>query len=220
MFTAKMWWAKTWVRKFFHPKGVNLVPENDGNVKIEGSAGGPGCGVFSCDSRFHMLAIRMQYFLTTDRMPKDDEAYRTVWDSNPNLTFHYGHRVIGAWTLSGTMPIDVFDSSSAKCWIETRQSAHQGGKQIGISEMLKRTLIEIRNDNWVLREELLPHNLWVGKLVFVLDRTKDLEIDIDIFIITELEGEGSIFYHAIFDNKGYIKLQIRPWDISTSEPVP
>jgi hypothetical protein len=179
MSSAEMWWGSSDI-----PSGCpeTVRPSRQGAcVRLYGTVDGPGCGRFSCREEWRNLTFVSRFFLDVGRMPASGVSFRSA----PKVHLDgllWGETVGGA----------LFDKPSAVCGLRLRQYVYAGGTCLGVTETANPKLIDIRDktNGWQGAELWGPHAL--PRFSWTLDRTKALEIDVEVRFRTYLEGTGLV----------------------------
>jgi hypothetical protein len=148
-------------------------------VNIDGRLNGPGDPTFGLDSIERDLSILWQFFLDVQSMP--DEG--CTFDSDPVVRFTGDITAYAADT-------SIFDDPSAECVLRTRQLVLSGARPIAAAPK-NETIISFRDTDGLDRV-FLPPTFRFEPVTFDLDRTDNLEIDLELIFRMYVEGEDSL----------------------------
>jgi hypothetical protein len=187
MVSVQMYWGSSWIPSGI-PFGLNVEynPTTGRGLQVSGEVVGPGCGDWSCGQYWVNLTYMGSFHLSTSRMPERG----CVFNSSPEV--HFSGSLVGE-TEEGSNAIGfVFDDSSAKCGVRIRQRIYSGVYQIGMRTLALQRVINIDDDNHEIEIYDMPAVLTVPTFSWILNRTRHLQIDIEVRFRMYLEGTGSI----------------------------
>lgn len=196
VYSAKMYWGRT---DWSYPPGLTVTRES-GGLRVRGTYGPAGCSFWTQNTKKGTLSTVWQYFLGTDRMPEDGEAFVSspVAHMSGNL---YGETQCGLW----------FEGPSAICEVVRKQEVFAGNARSGWSSASCFPII-MRGQTWASQREEMPPRRKLGWMRFRLDRSKPLKIKLTLEFKMTVTGSGKIEYLTSPDSGPFL-IRIPQWYI-------
>jgi hypothetical protein len=206
MVTADMYWGSSDI-----PSGVpqdlivNYNAATGRGLEIGGKVTGPGCGDWSCGDRWATLTFLGRFYLGTDRMP--DRGCR--FTSAPQVLFLESYLYGYAGASSG------WDNSSAKCGLRLRQNVYSGGYLLGMREQSFPRIIDMTVEDFYERYAM-PASLQIPSITWELDRSRTLQIDIEVRFTIYVEGDGTIGFDGVGTRNKFV-FDVPQWAIYATD---
>ena len=183
MSSVQMYWGSSDVPSGV-PNGLDVQfnPATGRGLQVDGTFNGPGCGSFLCGESRADLTYLGRFFLQPERMPTSG----SLFVSAPTVEFS-GR--LNSWVLGRA----EWDYSSVRVGLRVRQYVYSGGTRIGMKE---RTMPRIIDCSWddQIENYTLPDVVSIPNCVFVLNKTRPLQIDVEVRFHMRVEGDANVSY--------------------------
>jgi len=185
MTDVQMYWGSSDI-----PSGIpaydlyTAYTTNGRGLNITGFQVGPGCDC-GCSDRWCTLTFLARFYLSTSRMPELGITYT----STPYVDFSGGF-------YGETGFASCADDPSAIIGVRVSQYVYQGGTMIATrrTSMPRRIALE---DEDVIDSYDMPPRVYIPSYTWNLNRSRTLEIDIEVRFLMYLEGDGEIRFHGM-----------------------
>lgn len=205
MATARMWWGVMYY--WPPPPGLTVDWAASGiGLEISGAVQGPGCGWFECSEYWYSLRFLSQYFLGVDRMP--DEG--CIYSSAPYVRYPwFGYQSSINLSTGGRA---IFDEPSAGCWVTAGQQVYEGSQRIGGTSIVDE-IWHIDGNAHHTAIVQVPSRLEIPPFSFTLNRSQNLQIDIEVVWTFRLEGSSEVEFERSGPPPGPFEFIVPQWDI-------
>jgi hypothetical protein len=108
-----------------------------------------------------------------------------------------------------------WDESSAKCGVRLRQYVYSGGSLLGMREESLPQVIDMTAEDF-RQDYTMPASIQIPAYTWQLDRTRTLQIDVEVRFRMNVEGDGVIGFDGIGTRTRFV-FDVPQWAIISTD---